>query len=72
MRADRLHLSHIPAMILAETEQRIAAGIVKFNPRVVVVDSIQTTMKSELGNVPGSVVRREITASLVQLAKSRE
>lgn len=73
MRADRLHLSHIPAMILAETEySRIAAGIVKFNPRVVVVDSIQTTMKSELGNVPGSVVQvREITASLVQLAKSQ-
>ena len=73
IRAERLRLTHIPAMILAETEySRIAAGIGKYEPQVVVVDSIQTTMKSELGNVPGSVVQvREITASLVQMAKNR-
>lgn len=73
MRADRLRLAHLPALILAETEySRIAASIAKHNPRIAVLDSIQTTVKSELGNVPGSVIQvREITASLVQLAKSR-
>jgi DNA repair protein RadA/Sms len=73
MRADRLRLAHLPALVLAETEySRIAASIAKHNPRIVVLDSIQTMVKSELGNVPGSVIQvREITASLVQLAKNR-
>ena len=45
----------------------------KYNPQVVIIDSIQTIIKGELGNVPGSVVQiREITASLVQLAKSKQ
>lgn len=74
MRADRLCLPQVPLKVLAETEySRIAEQIEKNNPQVVVVDSIQTIMKSELGNVPGSVVQvREITASLTHLAKSRQ
>ncbi len=73
MRADRLCKSGSPLLVLAETEyDRIAAVIAQNNPGVAVIDSIQTIMKSELGSVPGSVVQvREITASLVQLAKTR-
>lgn len=74
MRADRLCSSGTTLLVLAETEyDRIATVIAKYNPRVVIIDSIQTVMKSELGSVPGSVVQiREVTASLVQLAKTRE
>ncbi|MDO9534356.1 MAG: DNA repair protein RadA [Bacillota bacterium] len=74
MRADRLSLPQVSLKVLAETEYgRIAEQIEKNNPQVVVVDSIQAIMKSELGNVPGSVVQvREITASLTHLAKSRQ
>ncbi len=74
MRAKRLCSYQAPLMVLAETEyNRIASHIVKYNPQVVIIDSIQTIMKGELGNVPGSVVQvREITASLVQLAKSKQ
>ncbi|RJX25025.1 MAG: DNA repair protein RadA [Dethiobacter sp.] len=74
MRAKRLSSNQVPLMVLAETEyNRIANHITKYNPQVVIVDSIQTIMKGELGNVPGSVVQvREITASLVQLAKNKQ
>jgi len=74
MRSQRLWSNQKPPLsVLAETEySRIAAQIAKFEPQVVVIDSIQTIMKGELGNVPGSIVQiREITASLVQLAKSK-
>ncbi len=72
MRADRLGLSQVPLLVLAETEyNRIAQHISRERPAVVVIDSIQTAMKSELGNVPGSLIQiREVTASLVQLAKT--
>jgi len=65
-------LSQVPLLVLAETEyNRIAQHISRERPAVVVIDSIQTAMKSELGNVPGSLIQiREVTASLVQLAKT--
>ena len=74
MRAKRLCCAQTPLMVLAETEyNRIASQIMKYNPQVVIIDSIQTIIKGELGNVPGSVVQiREVTASLVQLAKSKQ
>ena len=50
MRADRLCQPGVPLLVLAETEyDRIAAAIAKNSPGVVVIVSIQTIMKSELG-----------------------
>lgn len=73
MRSERLGLSQAPLVVQAETEySRIASQLTRFNPQVVVIDSIQTIMKGELGSLPGSPVQlREVTASLIQLAKSR-
>lgn len=72
MRAERLGFAHVPLLVLADTEySRIERQISRETPRIVIIDSIQTAMKSELGNVPGSVIQvREVTASLVQLAKT--
>ena len=74
MRAARLDLSESPLLVLAETEYSIIEKrILEYMPELVIIDSIQTMMKSELGSVPGSVVQvREVTASFVQLAKSRQ
>ncbi len=73
-RSTRLGLPHGGLTILAEMEySRIASQINSLKPDLVVIDSIQTIMKSELGSVPGSVVQvREVTASLNQLAKSSQ
>ena len=75
MRAQRLCSGPVPPLsVLAETEySHVVSHIVKDKPGVVIIDSIQTMVKGELGNIPGSVVQiREITASLVQIAKSRQ
>lgn len=73
IRASRLGLSGESLLVLADTEySRIEANINSEVPQVVVIDSIQTVMKNELGGVPGSVIQiREVTASLVQLAKNK-
>ena len=74
MRAARLDFSSSPLLILAETEYSIAEKqILQHTPHLVIIDSIQTMTKSELGSVPGSVLQvREVTASFVQLAKNRQ
>ena len=74
IRADRLGQANAPLGVLAETDyERISALVEKMQPDVVVLDSIQTVVKSDLGNVPRSVVQvREVTASLIQYAKSRQ
>ena len=74
MRAERLNLTQHSLLVLAETEYSvIERQIIQNMPQVVILDSIQTVMKSELGTVPGSVIQiREVTASLIQLAKNRQ
>ncbi len=74
MRAERLGNARVPLDVLAETDyDRIAGQLDQTKPAVVILDSIQTVQKSELGGVPGSVVQvREVTASLLQLAKSSQ
>ena len=72
MRAERLGKTAVPLHVMAETDyDRIAGQVARAEPDVVILDSIQTVMKNELGSVPGSVVQvREVTASLVQQAKN--
>jgi DNA repair protein RadA/Sms len=72
MRSDRLgvHSQHI--YILTETSMElIREQVTRLQPRVLVIDSIQTVFTAELSSVPGSVSQvRESTAHLMTLAKT--
>lgn len=71
MRADRLGTFAGDVFLLAETDlDRIIATVEKECPEIVVIDSIQTMYREEVGAAPGSVSQvREATASLMRLAK---
>ncbi|MBE5950450.1 MAG: DNA repair protein RadA [Lachnospiraceae bacterium] len=73
MRADRLGEFSGEVLLLAETNlDLIAAALEKEQPEVVVIDSIQTMYREEVGAAPGSVSQvREATASLMRLAKEK-
>lgn len=74
MRAARLNLNEGSLLVLAETDYgTIEKQLLQNAPHLVILDSVQTMIKSEIGTVPGSIVQvREVTASLIQLAKSRQ
>lgn len=74
MRAARLNLNGDSLLVLAETDYgTIERQLLQNAPHLVILDSVQTMIKSEIGTVPGSIVQvREVTASLIQLAKSRQ
>ena len=77
MRADRLSASvggfndHLK--LLAETNlDLIVETMEKENPEFVIIDSIQTMFRDEIGSVPGSVSQvRECTSVLLKEGKSR-
>lgn len=71
MRADRLGPFKNDIMMLCETNLDIVEGVVrKYKPDIVVIDSIQTMYKEDIGSAPGSVSQvRESTGVLMQLAK---
>ena len=73
MRADRLGEFPGEVLLLAETNlDLIAAALEKEQPEVVVIDSIQTMYREEVGAAPGSVSQvREATASLMRIAKEK-
>lgn len=73
MRADRLGTFSGELLLLAETNlDFIEASIEKEHPELVVIDSIQTMYREEVGAAPGSVSQvREATASLLRLAKEK-
>lgn len=72
MRAERLRLTSDSLYLLTETNlDEIIAHINQLQPKLVVVDSIQTVYLEELGSAAGSVAQvRECTARLLQVAKS--
>lgn len=74
MRADRLGGFTGEVLLLAETNlDLITAALDQEKPEVVVIDSIQTMYREEVGAAPGSVSQvREATASLMRLAKDKE
>ena len=74
MRADRLGTFPGEVLLLAETNlDLIIATVEKEKPEIVVIDSIQTMYREEVGAAPGSVSQvREATASLMRLAKDKE
>lgn len=73
MRAVRLGFDGEPLWVLAETQySAIADFIERYEPHVVIIDSIQTMAKSNVDNLPGSVAQvREVTTSLQQVAKNK-
>ena len=71
MRASRLSYSEGDLLLLSETNlDLIEDAIKKINPDVVIIDSIQTMFREDIGSAPGSVSQvRETTHSLMQIAK---
>lgn len=71
LRADRIGEFTDSLLLLCETNLDIIEQTLKeMMPEVVVIDSIQTMYRDEVGSAPGSVAQvRESTAVLMQLAK---
>lgn len=71
MRADRLGDFGQDMLLLSETDLDLVVETVqRMKPEVVIIDSIQTMYREELGSAPGSVGQvRETTAALMRLAK---
>ncbi|MHB8929401.1 MAG: DNA repair protein RadA, partial [Melioribacteraceae bacterium] len=59
--------------VMTETDLDIILNAIeKHSPEVVIVDSIQTTYKTDFDNAPGTITQiRECTAELMQLAKKK-
>lgn len=74
LRAIRLSLDASGVNILTEIQlEKIQAAILKEQPEVVVIDSIQTLYSDMLTSAPGSVAQvRECAAQLTRLAKAHE
>lgn len=72
MRADRLGTFKQELFLLSETDLDVITEIVtRRKPEVVIIDSIQTMYREEIGSAPGSVGQvRETTSTLMRLAKS--
>ncbi|MBX3009607.1 MAG: DNA repair protein RadA [Melioribacteraceae bacterium] len=71
LRAKRLKINTDSLSILTETDLDYILNAIKSEePKVVIIDSIQTTYKSEFDNAPGTVTQiRECTYELMQAAK---
>lgn len=71
MRAERLGDFQGELLLLSETNlDSIEETIRKLMPEIVIIDSIQTMFKEEIGAAPGSVSQvRETTGTLMHLAK---
>jgi len=73
MRAQRLGVNLSSLYVLAENDlHAIQEAINKLEPKVVIVDSIQTIYSPELGSAPGSISQvRECALTLMQVAKGK-
>lgn len=71
MRADRLGVFQSDILLLSETDLDVVSEVIaRKMPDVVIIDSIQTMYREELGSAPGSVGQvRETTSTLLRLAK---
>ena len=71
IRAERLGAFTGDLLLLSETNlDIIEKTIKKLSPEIVIIDSIQTMYKEEIGSAPGSVSQvRETTGTLMHLAK---
>jgi DNA repair protein RadA/Sms len=71
LRSGRLKVKSDSFFVQAETEMSNILGAIKeITPSVVIIDSIQTTYRSELENSPGTITQiRECAAMLMEEAK---
>lgn len=71
MRASRLNYAEGDLLLLSETNlDLIETAIERLKPEVVIIDSIQTMFREDVGSAPGSVSQvRETTNSLMKIAK---
>ena len=74
IRADRLKIQNDDVLFLGETDiDLIETNILKINPKLVVIDSIQTMYSDDITSAPGSVSQvREITARIMRVCKQNQ
>lgn len=74
LRADRLNIKNDNIMFLGETDiDNIEAEIISMNPKLVVIDSIQTMFSSEITSAAGTVSQvREITSRIMKRCKQNK
>ena len=72
MRADRLGIDGDNLLICAETQiDQVLLSAAQLKPSVMIVDSIQTMLNTEIQSAPGSITQvRECTMQLLQFAKT--
>lgn len=73
LRADRLNINNEEILFLGETNiEAVNENIIELNPKLVIIDSIQTMFSEDLTAAAGSVSQvREITAQIMRICKSR-
>jgi len=74
LRASRLGINSNYLYLSCETNlEEITNQINELNPRIVIIDSIQTVYREDCGSAPGSVSQiKESTAYLMRLAKQKK
>ena len=74
LRADRLVINNDNIIFLGETDiDVIEDAILQINPKLVIIDSIQTMYSDEITSSPGSVSQvREITSKIMKICKQEE
>ena len=71
IRADRLNINNDDLMFLGETNiDNIQDSIISLNPKLVIIDSIQTMYSEEITSAAGTVSQvREITSRIMRMCK---
>ena len=71
IRADRLNINNDDLMFLGETNiDNVQDAIMSINPKLVIIDSIQTMYSEEITSAAGTVSQvREITARIMRMCK---
>ena len=74
LRGDRLAVGSGPLYLLAETSlERILAQADKLDPRLLVLDSVQTVYSGKLASSPGTISQvREVANQVFRFAKRRD
>lgn len=72
IRADRLNIKNDDLMFLGETDiDNVQSAILELNPKLVIIDSIQTMYSDEITSAAGTVSQvREITSRVMKICKN--
>ncbi|MEE0865342.1 MAG: DNA repair protein RadA [Clostridia bacterium] len=73
LRSDRLNINNEDILFLGETDiDLVNEAIINLNPKLVIIDSIQTMYSDEITAAAGSVSQvREITSQVMRVCKSK-